>query len=109
MSETFSSFQELFVILPRPPAATASLFTTDLGDGRIAVCVFSHREHAMLFAMNAQGLDVSGVAPITGEKLREALATEKRNGATHVLLDPSAGSGFADAIAIEAFLARIAV
>lgn len=108
ISETAATVQELFVIL-KSPNDPASIFTMNLGEGRVAACVFSRPEHAMLFAMNAQGLDATGVTSIAGTTLREDHKAGKLAGVTHVLLDPSAGAGATDGTDIDEFIAKFAV
>lgn len=108
MSEADGQVQVAFVILTKPTDPT-SLFTTDLGDGRTAVCVFSEAHHALLFAKNAQGIDPTGMSPMDPMKLRQAIEARKLAGATHVLLNPSAGAGEASALEIDEFLSSIKV
>lgn len=108
MSDTNAGSRIMYVILSEP-TDPMSIFTTDLGDGRIAACVFSQSHHALLFGKNAQGIDPTDMAPMDAKVLCEALEDRKRAGTTHVLLDPSAASGGPNAIAIDEFMTSIKV
>jgi len=106
MSAPDDQVYRAFVILTKPTDPT-SIFTTDLGEGRIGMCVFSRPHNALLFGKNAQGIDPSGVSQLDAEALRRGVETCKQKGATHVLLDPSFGAGGAEAIEIDEFLSTI--
>lgn len=106
MSDTNDQTQLLYVILTQP-TDPMSIFTTDLGDGRIAACVFTQPHDALLFGKNAQGIDATNMSPMDAKRLREAMEVRKRAGATHVLLDPSAASGGANAIEMDEFISSL--
>lgn len=106
MSAPDDQANSAYVILTKPTDPT-SIFTTNLGEGPIGMCVFSQPHNALLFGKNAQGIDPSGVSQLDAEALRRGVETCKREGATQVLLDPSFGAGGAEAVEIDEFLSTI--
>lgn len=88
-------------------ADPSSIFTTDLGNGRIAACVFSQMHYALQFGKNAHGLAGVHITPLDVKMLRRALESRRSDGVTHVLFDPSAGSGASLADGIDEFISLL--
>ena len=108
MSDIENPFQIVFVILTKSTDPT-SYFAVEMGERRIGICVFTQRVHAMQFEKNAQGLWRDAVTPVGAEALIEALKAKRLEGATHVLIDPSASSGTSDATDIDEYMSSIQV
>lgn len=108
MPESNAAATAAYVVLLQPTDPT-SLFTTELGEGRIAACIFSQLHQAMQFVKNAHGLAGVGITPMDVETLHHALEVRKRDGVTHVLLDPSAASGPSRADEIDEFMSSLKV
>lgn len=108
MPDIENPFQVVFVIQTKPTDPT-SYFAVEMGERRIGICVFTQKVHAMQFEKNAQGLWRDAVTPVGAEALIEALKVKKSEGATHVLIDPSASSGASDATDIDEYISLIQV
>lgn len=96
----------VYVILTKPQDST-SFFALELGEKRVGICVFNRKVHAMQFEKNTQGLSTGAVTPIAAEALADALEAKKAQGATDVIIDPSASSGRSKATDIDEYISSI--